>query len=152
MFRHILVPVADCPCSENASRHAQSLSRLLGCRLTFLHVLGEGRISPKHKAAADHLLERMSSGSRFAPATRIVTEDGKSIPERILEIAHDIDADLIVIGTHGRQGIERLLLGSVAQAVASTAEIPIQIIPSRVQSSRQFADRWRRVVSSPEPE
>jgi nucleotide-binding universal stress UspA family protein len=152
VFRHILVPVDDSPCSENAARHAQNLSRLLGCRLTFLHVLSEGETSSKHRAAADRLLERMSSGARFAPTLRTVNEDGKSIPERILEVAREIDADLIVIGTHGRQGIERLLLGSVAQAVASTAEIPIQIIPSRVQSSRQFADRWRRVVSSPEPE
>lgn len=150
MFRHILVPVDDSPCSENAARHAQNLSRLLGCQLTFLNVLGDDETDPKYRLRATDLLGRMSSGSRFTPSLRIVSQDGKSVPERILEVACEIDAELIVMGTHGRQGIERLMLGSVAQAVASAAEIPVQIIPLRPRSGRQFADRWRRVVSPPE--
>jgi nucleotide-binding universal stress UspA family protein len=96
--------------------------------------------------AAEHRLSRDSSRGPGLPVLRLTTVDGKSVAERILEIAHDEQADLIVIGTHGRQGAERLVLGSVAQAVAGSSQVPVQIIPVRVREPNQFADRWRRAL------
>jgi nucleotide-binding universal stress UspA family protein len=147
MFQRILIPVSDCPCSERAAETAVQLSRLLGCKLVFVHVLiGEEAELEEGREIAQQLLERMAQTARFQPVLRLTTVDGKSIAERILEVARDEQADLIVIGTHGRQGAERLVLGSVAQAVAGSSEIPVQIIPSRVREPNHFGDKWRRAL------
>jgi nucleotide-binding universal stress UspA family protein len=47
MFQRILIPVSDCPCSERAAETAIQLSRLLGGRLVFLHVLTDDRAKPE---------------------------------------------------------------------------------------------------------
>ncbi len=54
--------------------------------------------------------------------------------EEILHYATAIGADLIVIGTHGRKGLDRLLFGSVAQKVAKTAEQPVLTIKPKGES------------------
>jgi nucleotide-binding universal stress UspA family protein len=147
MFQRILIPVSDCPCSERAAETAVQLSRLLGCRLVFVHVLTDEEAELEEgREVAQRLLERMAQTARFSPVLRLTTVEGKCIAERILEVADDEQADLIVIGMHGRQGAERLMLGSVAQAVAGSSEIPVQIIPVRVREPNHFADRWRRAL------
>ena len=55
--------------------------------------------------------------------------------EEILHYASAINADLIVIGTHGRKGIDRLLFGSVAQKVAKTAIQPVLTIKPKTDNS-----------------
>jgi nucleotide-binding universal stress UspA family protein len=147
MFQRILIPVSDSPCSERAAETAAQLSRLLGCRLVFVHVLTDEEAELEEgREVAQQLLERMARSARFQPVLRLTTVDGKSIAERILEVARDEQADLIVIGTHGRQGAQRLVLGSVAQAVAGSSEIPVQIIPLQVREPNRFGDRWRRAL------
>lgn len=147
MFQRILIPVSDCPGSERAAETAAQLSRLLGCRLVFVHVLTDAESELEDgREVAQRLLERLARSSRFPPTLRLTTVDGQSIAERILEVAREERADLIVMGTHGRQGAERLVLGSVAQAVAGSSEIPVQVIPVRTREANRFADRWRRAL------
>jgi nucleotide-binding universal stress UspA family protein len=65
-------------------------------------------------------LERVSSHLRLeAPA------------EEIAQIAADLEADLVVVGTHGRRGISRLLLGSVAEAVVRLAPCPVFVVRAK---------------------
>jgi nucleotide-binding universal stress UspA family protein len=149
MFQRILIPVSDCPGSESAAETGVQFSRLLGCHLVFMHVLTDIEAQLEEgREVAQRLLERLARPSRFPPTLRVTAMDGKSIAERILEVAHEERVDLIVMGTHGRQGAERLVLGSVAQAVAGSSEIPVQIIPVRAPETNRFADRWRRALRS----
>jgi nucleotide-binding universal stress UspA family protein len=145
MFELILVPVTDDVCSPRSVAHAQNLSRLLGSRLTLLHVvckLGPTRVE------AQALLERLALRSRFVPNLKLIECGDQSIAAQILETANELNADLIVIGTHGREGDERLMLGSVAQSVAGSARIPVQIIPYKERSNDRFLDRWRRSLGN----
>lgn len=48
--------------------------------------------------------------------------------ERILALASEVNADLIIVGTHGRRGVERLVVGSVAQTVLSKAHCPVLVM------------------------
>lgn len=146
MFRHILVPVDDRAGSENAVGYAQRLSRLLGSRLTFVHVLCGGGDDPNALSAAQGLLERVALGSRSAPALRIAQAGNRSIPECILEAARDVKADLIVIGARGSCDSARVALGSVSQTVASSAGIPVHIIPLIERHPLSFEDRWRHAM------
>ena len=147
MFRRILIPVADGAGSERAAATAVQLSRLLGCRLVFVHVLSEDEAELEEaRSAAQGLLERLARSSRFPPTLRLTTADGQSVAERILEVAREEHVELIVMGTHGRQEAERLMLGSVTRAVAGSSEIPVQVIPVRGRAPNRFGDRWRRAL------
>jgi nucleotide-binding universal stress UspA family protein len=140
MFELILVPVTDDACSQRSVQHAQDMARLLGSKLTFVHVLTESGLT---ELEAKVLLGQLALGARYTPTLKVVDSNDQSVASRILEVANDVKADLIVIGTHGREGYDKLLHGSVAQSVAGSADIPVQIVPLHQRSSDRFADRWR---------
>ncbi|AOI75900.1 universal stress protein [Burkholderia sp. NRF60-BP8] len=64
------------------------------------------------------------------PRISNVAPAGEDIPHRIVGLAGEIDADLIVMGTHGRRGFQRLFLGSVAERVLRQARCPVLMIPA----------------------
>lgn len=81
---------------------------------------------------AGELLDRISSRLRsegFQVSSGIAEGDART---RILEIAEQWGADLIVLGSHGRRGLDRALIGSVAEGVARHARCSVQIVRSRV--------------------
>lgn len=63
-------------------------------------------------------------------AVRYELVEGWSVPEQILETARRCAAALIVLGTHGRTGLRRVLMGSVAEAVVRTAATPVLVVPA----------------------
>lgn len=136
MYRHILIPVSNDPCSQIAARHAFDLSRLLGSRVTLLHVQNNFEAL----AQEEFWLTELAKQARFKPQIRLISGT-ESVSQKILEVAQAEKVDLIVMGTHGREGIERLKLGSVAQAVAGSSSIPVQIIPLRAKAAHGFVSR-----------
>jgi nucleotide-binding universal stress UspA family protein len=146
VFHHILVPVDDRETSRNAVRHAQRLSRLLGCRLSFLHVLCGVQHEPDALIMAQIMLKEAAHGSRLPPELHTVLAGDKSVSDRILEVARDLKTDLIVIGARGSRKAGRSALGSVSSSVASGAEIPVHIVPLTESVSLRFEDRWRRAT------
>ena len=71
-------------------------------------------------------VEKIENGIKFKIVTRSGRED-----EEILKFAQDEKVDLIVIGTHGRTGIERVFFGSVAEKVFRRSSIPVFLIPCK---------------------
>ncbi|OZI18819.1 hypothetical protein CAL26_14105 [Bordetella genomosp. 9] len=59
------------------------------------------------------------------------SEIDDTVAERLLEAARGINADLVVLGTHGRRGVRRVLLGSVAEAFIRIADRPVLLYPDR---------------------
>lgn len=82
------------------------------------------------RESGEHLLER--AAERAAEAGRgddVATELRTGRPSRqLVEYAAESEADHIVVGSHGRSGVSRVLLGSVAEAVARRAEVPVTIV------------------------
>lgn len=66
-----------------------------------------------------------------------VSTPGEDVAERILLAAADWHADLIVMGTHGRRGLRRLVLGSVAERVLRSTTLPVLLVSSRGQATAQ---------------
>lgn len=60
--------------------------------------------------------------------TRVIDAYGKDIASVLCRVADECEADLLVVGTHGRQGIGRLLLGSVAEALLRRASVPVLVV------------------------
>jgi nucleotide-binding universal stress UspA family protein len=81
-------------------------------------------------------LEQAARGRRARPKAGVRTEtrlldldeQGQRISERIANEAVAWPADLIVLGTHGRRGMDRLMLGSVAEGVARAATVPVMLV------------------------
>ena len=74
----------------------------------------------------------------------VMAVDGNSPAARIVEVAGRIEADLIVLGTHGRSGFERLLLGSVTEKVVRTSKVPVVTVPPPSVSTSTLP--FRRVL------
>ena len=138
----ILVPVDFSPASAGVVDYAARLGRQLGMGLELLHVW-----EPPALAATDFLtgspgwttlsleaLAREQADEQLAALARRVAERGSPVhwraevghvSDRIAERAREVGAELIVMGTHGRTGPARVLLGSVAQRVSALAPCPV---------------------------
>ena len=134
-IRTILHPTDFSDCSRYAFRLAGMLAREQGARLIVLHVkptlgpmvaYGEALTELEPEGSQEKLLEVLHrlrlSDPKVQVEHRLVEGQGA---EQILRQADEIGADLIVMGTHGRRGVGRLLLGSVAARVVAQAVCPV---------------------------
>jgi nucleotide-binding universal stress UspA family protein len=128
----ILFPTDMSPGSAEVFALACSLARDQGARVVALHVVpspsSHGEVVARQQGEGFHheLLGRLQA--LHAPAENVRVEhrleDGKEV-ETILRVADDIGAGLIVMGTHGRSGIARILIGSTAEHVLRRAKCPV---------------------------
>jgi nucleotide-binding universal stress UspA family protein len=126
---NILHPTDFSECSDFAFRTACDLARASGGRVTVLHVVpppivvyGEGIVPPEpigFLAAAEEAIGRRQCPDDAVRVDRRVVE-GDPVTE-ILHAAAADGSDLIVLGTHGRTGLSRFLLGSIAERVVRMA-------------------------------
>ncbi len=140
--RHILVPVNFSPCCYEVAEHAiDHANRLGGVRVTLLYVfeapglLLDAQIMPTPAAPAvavgeyldDHAREHMAVYRTLDPGTVEVAHEIRhgQVVDVILEAASELGADVIFMSTHGRRGLDRLLMGSITEDVIRQAEIPV---------------------------
>jgi len=131
--RRILHPTDFSEESRAALSVARQLARDLGIGLVLLHVLPAGRKVPgvvpstvdvtATRDALD-LMQRLTDGPDLKSPIQTALRQGETAAE-ILHGAEAAECDLIVMGTHGRTGLRRLLLGSVAEAVLHRASCPV---------------------------
>ncbi len=152
-IKRVLLATDMSPVTTEACRHTIGLAAALGAKVYVLHVTaplvvgGEGADGnlagggrPDEAASAEEEMQRRLA-ERLAEMRRRWAEiDGPRIPmevhvvegvafEAILAEADRIGADMIVLGTHQRGLIRRLIEGSVSQKVAFGAEVPVLLVP-----------------------
>ena len=138
MLKKILVAVDGTPCSENAACTAFALARRMGARVMLVSVVeSRGKNLSDwglkyflgKKEAAHELLKHWTrigeSGWEIAVDYKVL--EGEHISEQIVKFAEDEDFDFLLVGTHGREGFDYTLLGSVAERVARSSSIPVMI-------------------------
>lgn len=153
--RRILVPFDFTGPSKRACDYAIELAAATGATLTIVHVLERFDIplTPAEHAGlcagANRDLERVAALVR--PHVReLETLLAEGTPwDEIATTARDRGADLIVMGTHGRRGVARVLLGSVASRVVRTASVPVVTVPEPVAVSRNAAGAMLAVALEP---
>ena len=146
-IRRVLCPVDTSPTSRRAIEHAVTLAGWYDARLTVLHVWNPPYLPqpPILFAEREHsMLQAASDGPGEAEAfvqdqvasaraagieCEGVIERSHNPADRILHCADTLPADLIVLGTHGRRGFERVMLGSVAERVLRKAQCPVLTVP-----------------------
>ena len=126
----ILLPSDESPCAESAREIAESLAARFDAQLhdLFVATLGDG--ASEYEWPPD-----FGAPAPADPNTRrpVVTMRSVRISDSpgpgILQYAREIDADLIVIGSHARDGVERLVRGSTAEYVLRRAQCPVLLVP-----------------------
>ena len=143
MFKHILVPVDGSETSLHAVAKAAGLAKAFGSEVTAVYVLdpypftgvgadfayGQAQYLSAATAEANTALEAVKKlMDETGVAVKTMVGEGHAVHEGIVRVADSVGADLIVMGSHGRRGLEKLVLGSVAQRVLSTARIPVLVV------------------------
>lgn len=134
MFDHILLPVDDTDESHHALTLAVRIADAYGATVHALSVVERrfGSSGPL-RDLLDRQADAVGSATRAA-AARMRVEDDRRDPCRpapeILHAADEHGVDLLALGTHGRTGIDRLAMGSVAAAVAHDADRPVLTVPA----------------------
>jgi nucleotide-binding universal stress UspA family protein len=94
-------------------------------------VMRDAFIEEGKRIVADAQSRLTAGGIRGTPRTVEASIPGEDVAKRIVGEALEWRADLIVMGTHGRRGFRRLVLGSVAERVLRSARCPVLMIPAR---------------------
>jgi len=142
-FRHVLVPLDMGDGTIKVLDAAIDLAKQFGAQLTLVHayeipayVYGGVTYTPTDlfgpiaEAAQVHLDEALKRAKERIPETKAILRRGPAAFE-ILAVIDEVRPDLVVMGTHGRKGVSRLLLGSVAEKVVRLAPIPVLILRER---------------------
>jgi nucleotide-binding universal stress UspA family protein len=152
-IKRILCPVDFSECSRHALDYAVAMARWYEAQVTALHVYtnwplanmipslpGEGmQTGPLPEIDRDALMRQMRLFVDGAPAVDVpiglALQEAPDVHREILAQADALKADLIVVGSHGRSGFERLLLGSITEKVLRKATCPVMVVPPRVDEA-----------------
>ncbi len=143
MFKHILIPVDGSPMAQKAAEMAVGLAKAFGSDVTLIYVIdpfpftglgsdfGYGQAEYLSAAAAEadvatHAAQQVLRAAGVRAETSVI--NAHSTWRGILDTAAKVGADLIVMGSHGRHGLEKLVLGSVTQRVLSHAHMSIFVV------------------------
>lgn len=143
MFKHILIPVDGSTTAALAVDKAIALAKAFASDVTAIYVIDPypftGVGADFAYGQSQYLSAATAEANASLAAARKAIEDagvvvkttvveGHSIHRGILDTAQTLGSDLIVMGSHGRRGIEKLVLGSVAQKVLSDAHLPVMVV------------------------
>jgi nucleotide-binding universal stress UspA family protein len=147
MYRRILVAVDSSATAERALQEALKLAKSHQAQLRIVHVVDEVTLDWNYSDFADvntvheqfrktgrkvleKALQSARQGGNVAVETKLleIQQLGHNVADLIAAEADAWPADVIVVGTHGRRGVRRLLLGSVAEGVARIASKQVLLI------------------------
>lgn len=145
---NILVPTDFGETAEHALDYAVALAGKLDAHVHVVHAIGipelgipelgiavasvlSGSLVRDGQAALDEAVKRRGGQASFGEVV-LRTGDARDV---VLQVAKEVHADLIVMGTHGRRGISRALVGSVAEAIVRAATCPVLTVSTKAVSS-----------------
>lgn len=144
MYKHILCPIDGSPTSAYGMTHAIALAKDQNAQLHFLYVVDNYfpvvdatgdvnyiEITEKLREHGKSILSKAKETATLTGVnvnTKLVDSTGGQIHKSILNAIKKSHADLIVMGTHGLRGIERLVMGSDAETIARTSPVPVLLV------------------------
>lgn len=146
VYKRILVPVDGSPTSAAGLNEALRLAKSQKARVRLVHIVDEVPIFASSEGALniEPVIESLKSGGKrilartaklaAARGVRAETEMVENATSRVADVlvarAKRWRADLIVMGTHGRRGVNRLVLGSDAELVVRNSPVPVLLVRS----------------------
>ena len=156
-IKRILCPIDFSDFSQRAVDHAVAIARWYGSTVTLLYVRALVPIAPAvpemlpaMALTAEDRDELIAALARFVPADAGVTIERQVVEghaaTEILAHAKALPSDLVILGTHGRSGFERLLLGSVTERVLRKAPCPVLSVPRQADDATPVAPLFKRIL------
>ena len=146
MYDRILIPTDGSECADSAVEHALDIAAQYDAELHVLSIVDSRDVSHSAPAIspeqvqqtlrdrAESVVESVADRAEAAGVT-VVTAVESGIPDDVVvEYAADEDCDLIVMGTHGRTGLERYLLGSVTERTVRRSSVPVLTVRGSEES------------------
>ena len=141
MYKKILVPLDGSPLAEAVLPHAQALAKSEGAEIVLLSVpvipnleffsRGSGLVNmvidDTEKETKAYLEKEAAKLTEEGAKVTSIMREGP-VTEIILKVAEEVHADMIAMSTHGRSGIQRWLMGSVADRVVHYSHIPVMLV------------------------
>ncbi|GIW26076.1 universal stress protein [Meiothermus sp.] len=150
MYKRILLPIDGSPPSERAAAVGLALAKRLLATVVLAHVIEPQRYRDLHdyqealeraRTVGRALLEqweRKAQRQKVSCLTQLTSTEPESRPgvaEALVDVGVAHGCDLVVMGTHGRSGLPRLLLGSVAERLARMAPIPVLLVRGETKTT-----------------
>ncbi len=140
MYKTILVPTDGSECSNNAITHALEVAKVLNATVVFLYVIPT--LLPSVRPGRDYVEQvihdiKQAGNEILKAACQKAEAKAVSCSSSMVEFARPVDAitsvagdyDLIVMGSHGRGNLERILIGSVTDGVIKRSQKPVMVVP-----------------------
>ena len=155
-YKRILVPVDGSPTSNTGLDEALKLARTGRARIRLVHIIDDTlAFATPDGAGVNYVLDALrKSGddalsgaaarvrrARIPAETDLVENVTGRVADAIVERAKRWRADLIVMGTHGRRGFDRLLIGSNAELVVRSSTVPVLLVPAAGGTARRSRKR-----------
>jgi len=147
MYKRILVAIDDSFMTQRVLAEATALAKAHGAALCIAHAIDEtilahsnveslaptpiGEVESHLRQAAGAFLEKAAESVRaqgITPELKVVDSEKKHVSEILADTAEAWQADLLILGTHGRRGLERLFVGSVAERVVRRATCSVLLV------------------------
>jgi len=148
-MKQIIAAIDFSPVSDEVVDRAAQIARAFSARLTLLHIAAPEPDFIGYDPGPETVRESRAGELRFEH--RELQQRGKKLRDRgvdaeglliqgptvetIIEKARDIEADLIVLGSHGHGAVYRVLMGSISEGVVRAATVPILVIPAQTSKS-----------------
>ncbi|OFW13418.1 MAG: hypothetical protein A3H29_16850 [Acidobacteria bacterium RIFCSPLOWO2_02_FULL_67_21] len=160
-IRRILCPVDFSECSRHAFDYAAAIARWYGSAITMLYVqplVPLAAVAPGAPAFPAYVMTAAERSALIAGMRRLAEGEAGANPVvdyqvaegsvgvEILALAEKLSCDLMVMGTHGRSGFDRLLLGSVTERILRKAACPVLVVPPRAPDAVPLAPVFRRIL------
>ena len=159
MYQRILVPVDGSSTSSHGLGEAIRLAKVTAGCLRLIHVIDElsfalamdaysGRTGDwldELRAAAARLLEegKARAAAEGVQADSVLCDNFRgAVPDRVTAEAASWPADLIVLGTHGRRGLGRMVMGSSAEQILRSASVPVLLVRAPESHAKAEAARF----------
>jgi nucleotide-binding universal stress UspA family protein len=137
MYNRILIPTDGSEYSKEATDHGLALAKMTGAEVTALFVVDEGSILSRNVPNVPNLIPTLEDEGNKAVAyiksegekrrVKVKTRIERGSAAQVI-IKDTRDYDLVVMGTHGRSGVSKLVMGSVAEKVIRLAECPVLVV------------------------
>lgn len=154
MYKRILVPIDGSETSNKALVAALQLARDLGGRVRLIHVVEElayltgyeqygGYSAELLRVMRENGAKVLNDGMAIAQAAGVEADNllfdnfGGRLAEVVADAAKQWNAELVVVGTHGRRGVGRMLLGSGAEQILRLSPVPVLVIRSGEDGNAQ---------------
>ncbi len=152
-FKSILLATDFSDASEKAFNYAVAIARHYGSKIAIVHVMPPESVSfipelpgERQRYEARRWMENLASRSELKQIPHETVLRAGSVWGVLSAVIHQQDIDLVVLGTHGRSGLKKLVLGSVAEEVVRRAGCPVLTVGPHIDATLSKTGEFRTIV------